>query len=60
MVSVDWDIIFELNVLLCKNGAWDSANAEELLTCTKSKGYKVNLELRNGKRLKLFKVNLLH
>ena len=58
--AVGWDIIFGLNVLLRKNGAWDSANAEELLTYTTSKGYKVNWELGNGRRLKLLKITLLH
>ena len=56
--AVGWDIIFGLNVLLRKNGAWDSANAEELLIYTTSKGYKVNWELGNGRRLKLFKITL--
>ena len=58
--AVGWDIIFGLNVLLRKNGSWDSANAEELLTYTTSKGYKVNWELGNGRRLKLLKITLLH
>ena len=49
--AVGWDFIFGLNVLLRKNGSWDSANAEELLTYTTSKGYKVNWELGNGKLL---------
>ena len=48
--TVGWDFIFGLNVLR-KNGSWDSANAEELLTYTTSKGYKVNWELGNGKLL---------
>ena len=53
--AVGWDIIFGLNVLLRESdGSWDSANAEELLTYTTSKGYKVNWELGNGRRLKLF------
>ena len=33
----------------CINGSWSSANAEELLTYTTSKGYRVNWELGNGK-----------
>jgi len=44
-----WDFIFGLNVLLRVNGSWNSTNAEELLTYTTSKGYKVNWELGNGK-----------
>ena len=52
--TVGWDIIFGLNALLRESdGSWDSANAEELLTYTTSKGYKVNWELGNGKRLEL-------
>ena len=49
--AVGWDFIFGLNVLLRKNGAWDSTDAEELMTYTTSKGYKVNWELGNGKLL---------
>ena len=51
--AVGWDLIFGLNVLLRKNGAWDSRDAEELMTYTTSKGYKVNWELGNGRKLKL-------
>ena len=51
--AVGWDLIFGLNVLLRKNGAWDSADAEELMTYTTSKGYKVNWELGNGMKLEL-------
>ena len=51
--AVGWDLIFGLNVLLRKNGAWDSTDAEELMTYTTSKGYKVNWELGNGRKLKL-------
>jgi len=47
--AAGWDFIFGLNVLLRVNGSWNSANAEELLTYTTSKGYKVNWELGNGK-----------
>ena len=47
--AVGWDFIFGLNVLLRVNGSWNSTNAEELLTYTTSKGYKVNWELGNGK-----------
>ena len=46
--AVGWDFIFGLNVLLRVNGSWNSTNAEELLTYTTSKGYKVNWELGNG------------
>ena len=50
--AVGWDIIFGLNALLrASDGSWDGANAEELLTYTTSKGYKVNWELGNGRRL---------
>ena len=51
--AVGWDFIFGLNVLLRKNGSWNGTNAEELLTYTTSKGYKVNWELGNGKLLLL-------
>ena len=51
--AVGWDLIFGLNVLLRKNGAWDSTDAEELMTYTTSKGYRVNWELGNGRKLKL-------
>ena len=47
--AAGWDFIFGLNVLLRVNGSWNSTNAEELLTYTTSKGYKVNWELGNGK-----------
>ena len=47
--AAGWDFIFGLNVLLRANGSWNSTNAEELLTYTTSKGYKVNWELGNGK-----------
>ena len=47
--AAGWDFIFGLNVLLRVNGSWNSANAEELLTYTTSKGFKVNWELGNGK-----------
>ena len=50
--AAGWDFIFGLNVLLRANGSWNSTNAEELLTYTTSKGYKVNWELGNGKNLK--------
>ena len=50
--AAGWDFIFGLNVLLRVNGSWNSTNAEELLTYTTSKGYKVNWELGNGKNLK--------
>ena len=60
--TVGWDFIFGLNALLrTSNGSWDSANAEELMTYTTSKGYKVNWELGNGRRLELvilFKMHL--
>ena len=46
--TVGWDIIFGLNVLLRINGSWDSADAEELMMYTTSKGYQVNWELGNG------------
>ena len=49
--AVGWDFIFGLNVLLRKNGSWDSTDAEELMVYTTSKGYKVNWELGNGKLL---------
>ena len=58
--AVGWDFIFGLNALLRKNGAWDSTNAEELMTYTTSKGYKVNWELGNGRRLKLVLLFKLH
>ena len=47
--TVGWDFIFGLNALLRVNGSWNSTNAEELLTYTMSKGYRVNWELGNGK-----------
>ena len=50
--TVGWDFIFGLNALLRVNGSWNSTNAEELLTYTMSKGYKVNWELGNGKEPK--------
>ena len=50
--AAGWDFIFGLNVLLRVHGSWNSTNAEELLTYTTSKGYKVNWELGNGKNLK--------
>ena len=60
--TVGWDFIFGLNALLrTSNGSWDSANAEELMTYTTSKGYKANWELGNGRRLELvilFKMHL--
>jgi len=46
--AAGWDFIFGLNVLLRANGSWNSTNAEELLTYTTSKSYKVNWELGNG------------
>ena len=49
--AVGWDFIFGLNILLRKNGSWDDTDAEELLTYTTSKGYRVNWELGNGKLL---------
>ena len=49
--KVGWDFIFGLNILLNKpnSSLWDPANAKELFEYTKSKGYKVNWELGNGK-----------
>ena len=59
--AVGWDFIFGLNALLRANdGSWDSTNAEELMTYTTSKGYKVNWELGNGRRLKLVLLFKLH
>ena len=59
--AVGWEFIFGLNALLrASNGSWDSANAEELMTYTTSKGYKVNWELGNGRRLKLVLLFKLH
>ena len=50
--AVGWDFIFGLNALLRgSDGSWDGTNAEELMTYTTSKGYKVNWELGNGTKL---------
>ena len=50
-LATGWDIVFGLNVFLRNpwpQGDWDTANAEELMKYTNSKGYKVNWELGNG------------
>ena len=49
--EVGWEMVFGLNVFLRSpwpNGSWDTANAEELIRYTISKGYNVNWELGNG------------
>lgn len=49
--EVGWEMTFGLNVFLRNpwpHGPWDTANAEELMKYTISKGYKVNWELGNG------------
>ena len=49
--EVGWEMVFGLNVFLRNpwpHGPWDTANAEELMRYTISKGYKVNWELGNG------------
>ncbi|KAK6174480.1 hypothetical protein SNE40_017749 [Patella caerulea] len=38
--EVGWDLIFDLNVFLRKDGRWDPTNAIELLKYTIEKGYK--------------------
>lgn len=49
MKSVGWDLIFDLNSLLRKNGQWSPDNAIMLLEYTVDKGYKVaGWELGNG------------
>lgn len=47
--SVEWDIIFGINVLTRKPGhPWNPSNALELLRYTSDHGYEVNWELGNG------------
>ena len=56
--DVGWEFIFGLNLLLrhpWPKGAWDSSNAELLLSYTKTKGYTVNWELGNGMQQPLLK-----
>ena len=58
--AVGWEFIFGLNALLrASNGSWNGTNAEELMTYTTSKGYKVNWELGNGRRLKEVEVSVI-
>ena len=58
--AVGWDFIFGLHALLrASNGSWNGTNAEELMTYTTSKGYKVNWELGNGRRLKEVEVSVI-
>ncbi|XP_055955925.1 heparanase-like, partial [Patella vulgata] len=48
-MDVGWDLIFDFNVFLRKNGNWDPSNAIELLEYTVKQGYKpAGYELGNG------------
>ncbi|KAK6174495.1 hypothetical protein SNE40_017760 [Patella caerulea] len=40
VMNVGWDLIFDFNVFLRKNGQWDPTNAMELLKYTVKQGYK--------------------
>ncbi|KAK6174489.1 hypothetical protein SNE40_017756 [Patella caerulea] len=40
VMSAGWDLIFDFNVFLRKNGQWDPTNAIELLEYTVKQGYK--------------------
>ncbi|KAL5017992.1 hypothetical protein ScPMuIL_003714 [Solemya velum] len=47
--ATGWEMIFDLNVLIRKNGHWDPSNAISLLKYSASKGYKITgFELGNG------------
>ena len=50
--AVGWDLIFGLNALLRSpypGGLWNSSNAREIISYSKSKNYNVQWELGNGK-----------
>ena len=52
--TVNWDVIFGLNVLTRKSGQpWNPSNALELIRYTADRGYRVSWELGNGRTFSL-------
>ncbi|XP_055955927.1 heparanase [Patella vulgata] len=52
VMNAGWDLIFDFNVFLRKNGNWDPTNAKELLEYTVKQGYKpAGYELGNEPNL---------
>ena len=48
--TVDWDLIFDVNLLYRTNDRWDPSNARELMKYTVKRGYRVAAwELGNGR-----------